>query len=219
MNASLKWLSTLVDINGMDPEAMAETLTIDGIPVEHVVYPGEGISGVYTGKILSVAKHPDADHLVVCQVDVGRGEPVQIVTGAANIKVGTSGQIVPAALHGAHVPAKHDAKAPGGLVKGDTKIKRSKLRGVPSEGMMCSAGELGIDPMLFPGVEKEGIMLLPADTPVGVDFTTLFGLDDIVYEFELTPNRADCFSMIGLAREVGAIFNKKITLPEVKLTE
>ncbi len=219
MNASLKWLSTLVDINGMDPEAMAETLTIDGIPVEHVVYPGEGISGVYTGKILSVSKHPDADHLVVCQVDVGRGEPVQIVTGAANIKVGTSGQIVPAALHGAHVPAKHDAKAPGGLVKGDTKIKRSKLRGVPSEGMMCSAGELGIDPMLFPGVEKEGIMLLPADTPVGVDFTTLFGLDDIVYEFELTPNRADCFSMIGLAREVGGIFNKKITLPEVKVTE
>ena len=219
MNASLKWLSALVDINGMDPEAMAETLTIDGIPVEHVIYPGEGIKGVYTGKILSVEKHPDATHLVVCQLDVGRDEPVQIVTGAANIKVGSSGQIVPVALHGAHVPARHDANVPGGLAKGDTKIKKSKLRGVPSEGMMCSAGELGLDPVLFPGVEKEGIMILPENTPVGVDFTSLFGLDDIVYEFELTPNRADCFSMIGLAREVGGIFDKKITLPQVKVTE
>ena len=219
MNASLKWLSTLVDINGMDPEAMAETLTIDGIPVEHVVYPGEGIRGVYTGKILSVAAHPDATHLVVCQLDVGQEQPVQIVTGAANIKVGSSGQIVPVALHGAHVPAKHDASVPGGLAMGDTKIKKSKLRGVESYGMMCSAGELGLDPLLFPGVEKEGIMILPEDTPVGVDFTTLFGLDDIVYEFELTPNRADCFSMIGLAREVGGIFNKKMTLPEVTVAE
>lgn len=219
MNASLKWLNTLVDISGMDPEAMAETLTVDGIPVEHVIYPGEGISGVVTGKLLSVEKHPDATHLVVCQLDVGQGEPVQIVTGAANIKPGMSGQIVPCALHGAHVPAKHDASAPGGLALGGTKIKKSKLRGVVSNGMMCSAGELCLDSNLFPGVEKEGIMILPEGTPVGVDFTTLFDLDDIVYEFELTPNRADCFSMIGLAREVAGIFNKKLTLPEISVKE
>lgn len=219
MNASLKWLNTLVDISGLDPEEMAETLTVDGIPVEHVIYPGAGIKGVVTGKLLSVEKHPDATHLVVCQLDVGKGEPVQIVTGAANIVPGMSGQIVPVALNGAHVPAKHDASAPGGYKLGDTKIKKSKLRGIESDGMMCSAQELGLDTMLFPGVEKEGIMILPADTPVGVDFTTLYGLDDIIYEFELTPNRADCFSMIGLAQEVAGIFGRKLMLPEVKVVE
>lgn len=219
MNASLKWLNTLVDISGLDPEAMAETLTVDGIPVEHVIYPGEGISGVVTGRLLSVAKHPDADHLVVCQLDVGEDAPVQIVTGAANIKPGMSGEIVPVALHGARVPAKHDASVPGGYAIGEVKIKKSKLRGVESAGMMCSAPELCLDPVLFPGADKEGIMILPPDTPVGVDFTTLFGLDDIIYEFELTANRADCFSMIGLAQEVGGIFERKITLPEVKVTE
>lgn len=219
MNASLKWLNTLVDISGLDPEAMAETLTDDGIPVEHVIYPGEGISGVVTGRLLSVEKHPDADHLVVCQLDVGQDAPVQIVTGAANIKPGMFGEIVPVALHGAHVPAKHDASVPGGYAIGEVKIKKSKLRGVESAGMMCSAPELCLDPVLFPGADKEGIMILPPDTPVGVDFTTLFGLDDIIYEFELTANRADCFSMIGLAQEVGGIFQRKITLPEVKVTE
>lgn len=219
MNASLKWLNTLVDISGLDPEEMAETLTVDGIPVEHVIYPGEGIHGVVTGKILSVEKHPDADHLVVCQLDVGQEAPVQIVTGAANIKPGMSGVIVPAALHGARVPAKHDASVPGGYKIGEVKIKKSKLRGVESAGMMCSAPELCLDPVLFPGADKEGIMILPPDTPVGVDFTTLFGLDDIIYEFELTANRADCFSMIGIAQEVGGIFRRKITLPEVKVVE
>lgn len=219
MNASLKWLNTLVDISGLDPEKMAETLTDDGIPVEHVVYPGEGISGVVTGRLLSVEKHPDADHLVVCQLDVGQEAPVQIVTGAANIKPGMSGEIVPVALHGARVPAKHDASAPGGYKIGEVKIKKSKLRGVESAGMMCSAPELCLDPVLFPGADKEGIMILPPDTPVGVDFTSLFGLDDIIFEFELTANRADCFSMIGLAQEVGAIFKRKVTLPEVKVVE
>lgn len=219
MNASLKWLQTLVDINGLDPEMMAETLTDDGIPVEHIVYPGRGISGVVTGRLLSVEKHPDADHLVVCQLDVGREAPVQIVTGAANIRPGMSGEMVPVALHGAHLPAKHDASVPGGYKIGDVKIKKSKLRGVESDGMMCSAPELCLDPVLFPGAGRDGIMILPPDTPVGADFTTLFGLDDIIFEFELTANRADCFSMIGLAQEVGGIFQRKITLPEVNVVE
>lgn len=97
MNVSLKWLGTLVDIKGLDPEEMAETLTVDGIPVEHVIYPGKGIQGVVTGKILSIEKHPDADHLVVCQLDCAKGAPIQIVTGASNVEVG---QIVPVALDG-----------------------------------------------------------------------------------------------------------------------
>ena len=217
MNASLKWLKTLVDIEGLDPVEMAETLTVDGIPVEHILHPGAGISGVVTGKILSIEKHPDATHLVVCQLDCGaHGNPIQIVTGAANVRVG---QIVPVALDGAHVPAKHDAKAPGGLAMGDTLIRASALRGVASAGMMCSAGELGIDPFLFPGVEKEGIMILPEETPIGIDFTSLYDLDDTIFEFELTPNRADCFSMIGLAQEIGGIFNRKVTLPVVTVKE
>lgn len=216
MNVSLKWLGTLVDIKDMNPDEMAETLTIDGIPVEHVIRPGIGIKGVVTGKILSVEKHPDADHLLICQVDVGKEEPVQIVTGAANVK---AGQIVPCALNGAHVPATHDASAPGGLRFGDTKIKAGKLRGVKSEGMMCSLGELGLDDNLFPSLNKEGILILPENTTVGTDIHTLYDLDDIVYEMELTANRADCFSMIGMALETGAIFKKKVTLPEITVKE
>ena len=216
MNVSLKWLGTLVDIKGLDPEEMAETLTVDGIPVEHVIYPGKGIQGVVTGKILSIEKHPDADHLVVCQLDCAKGAPIQIVTGASNVEVG---QIVPVALDGAHVPAKHDAKAPGGLARGDTKIKAGKLRGVVSNGMMCSLGELGLDDNLFPALNKEGILILPADTPIGVDFHTLFDLDDVIYEMELTANRADCFSMIGMALEVGAIFKREVNLPEISVKE
>lgn len=216
MNVSLKWLSTLVDIKGMDPDDMAETLTVDGIPVEHVIRPGSGIKGVVTGKILSVEKHPDADHLLVCQLDVGEEEPVQIVTSASNVKVG---QIVPCALHGAHVPAAHDNKAPDGLRFGDIKIKAGKLRGVKSAGMMCSLGELGMDDNLFPSLNKEGILILPENTPVGEDIHKLYDLDDVVYEMELTANRADCFSMIGMALETGAIFRKKVSLPEIAVKE
>ena len=216
MNISLKWLGTLVDIKGINPDDMAETLTVDGIPVEHVIRPGRGIKGVITGKILSVEKHPDADHLLVCQLDVGESEPVQIVTSASNVK---AGQIVPCALHGAHVPAAHDAKAPGGLRFGDIKIKSGKLRGVKSDGMMCSLGELGLDDNLFPSLNKEGILILPSDTTVGVDIHTLYDLDDVVYEMELTANRADCFSMIGMALEIGAIFKRKVSLPNISVKE
>jgi phenylalanyl-tRNA synthetase beta chain len=141
---------------------------------------------------------------------------VQIVTSASNVKVG---QIVPCALHGAHVPAAHDNKAPGGLRFGDIKIKAGKLRGVKSAGMMCSLGELGMDDNLFPSLNKEGILILPENTPVGEDIHKLYDLDDVVYEMELTANRADCFSMIGMALETGAIFRKKVSLPEIAVKE
>lgn len=216
MNVSLKWLGTLVDIKGFKPEDMAEVLTCDGIPVEHVIHPAPGIKGVVTGKILKVEKHPDAAHLFVCQLDVGQDEPVQIITSADNVK---AGQIVPAALPGAHLPAKHDHNAPGGIKVGDVKIKKGKLRGLPSAGMMCSASEMLLDYNLYPGTEPEGIMILPANTPVGVDFHHVFDLDDVIFEMELTPNRADCFSMVGMALETGAIFNRKVNLPEVKVKE
>lgn len=216
MNVSLKWLGTLVDIKGLDPEEMAEVLTVDGIPVEHIIYLGKGISGVITGKILKVDKHPNANKLVVCRLDIGKNESVQIVTGAKNV---AEGQIVPVALAGAHVPAKHDENAPGGISIRDFKIEAGKLRGVESEGMMCSCAELGLDDNLFPGTDKNGIMILPEGTEVGIDFCTLYDLNDVVYEMELTANRADCFSMLGMAYEVSGIFKRKMTLPEVRVTE
>lgn len=216
MNVSLNWLKTLVDMNGLDPEQTAEILTVDGIPVEHVVYPGKDIDGIWTGKVVKIEKHPDADRLLVCQLDVGQEELVQIVTSAHNFK---EGDIVPVVLNGGHVAAAHDSSVPGGYRYGHIKIKAGKLRGVKSGGMMCSCGELGLDDNLFPGVNKEGIMILPENTPVGIDFHQLFDLDDIVYEMELTANRADCFSMIGMALEVGAIFKRKLTLPEIKVVE
>lgn len=216
MNVSLNWLKTLVDIKGLDPEKMAEVLTVDGIPVDQIVYSGKGFKKIVTGKILEVKKHPDADHLLICQLNAGQGKPIQIVTSADNVK---PGQIVPVALSGAHLPAKHDAKAPGGLKFGDVKIKTGKLRGVPSDGMMCSCGELGLDFNLFPGVSREGIMILPPDTPVGVDFHEVLNQDDITYIMELTSNRGDCFSMFGMALETGAIFNRKVSLPEITVRE
>lgn len=216
MNVSLKWLGTLVDIKGLDADQMAETLTVDGIPVEHVVRPGIRMKGIITGKILKVEKHPNADHLVVCQIDIGEEEPTQIVTSADNVR---AGQIVPCALPGAHVPGKHDRNAPGGIKVGDVKIKKGKMRGVPSNGMMCSASEMLFDTNLFPGVDREGIMILPEDTPVGIDFHKLYDLDDVVYEMELTPNRADCFSMVGMAKETAAIFKRKLSLPKIEVKE
>lgn len=201
MNASLKWMKNYIDING-DPDQMAEILTDAGIPVEHVIRPGAEISRVVTGRLLSVEKHPHADHLVICQVDIGT-EQLQIVTGAPNVK---PGQIVPVAEPNSHLP-------------GGVKIKASKLRGVKSSGMLCSRQELGLDPDLFPGAEKNGIFILPETTPVGIDIHQLYDLDDVIFDFELTPNRADCFSMLGLAYEISALFGGEVRRPAVQVQE
>lgn len=155
-----------------------------------------------TGKILQIDRHPDADKLVVCQVDMG-DEQLQIVTAATNVRVG---QIVPVAVHGAHLP-------------GGTKIKRSKLRGVLSNGMFCSAHEFGFDDSLLLPEEKEGIWILPADTPLGVDAAEYMQVRDVVYEYELTANRADCFSMVGLSREFAALSGKEARYPEISVKE
>ena len=201
MLASLTWLRHYVTIEG-DPEELAETLTMAGIPVEKVHVPGKDIKNVVTGKILSVDPHPNADKLVVCQVDVGT-ETLQICTGAKNVR---PGQIVPVAQPNSYLP-------------GSIHIKTSKLRGVPSFGMMCSANELGFDLSLLSGARADGIFILPNDVPVGHDIHEFLGLDDVIFEFELTPNRADCFSMVGLAREFAALFNSQLSLPTIQVNE
>lgn len=203
MKSSLKWMQDYVDVDmTQDLQKFADTLTVAGIPVEHVEYWGNEIKKVVTGKILKIDKHPDADKLVVCQIDVG-SEQLQIVTGAKNVR---EGQIVPVAVHGAHLP-------------GGVKIKRSKLRGVPSNGMLCSAHELGFDDSVLLPEERNGIWILPEDTPIGVDAADYLDARDVVYEYELTPNRADCFSMIGLSREFAVLSNKQASYPDIQVTE
>lgn len=203
MKSSLTWMQEYVDVDmNQDPQAFADKLTMAGIPVEQVEYWGRDVKKVMTGKILQIDRHPDADKLVVCQVDMG-DEQLQIVTAATNVRVG---QIVPVAVHGAHLP-------------GGTKIKRSKLRGVLSNGMFCSAHEFGFDDSLLLPEEKEGIWILPADTPIGVDAAEYMQVRDVVYEYELTANRADCFSMVGLSREFAALSGKEARYPEISVKE
>ena len=203
MKSSLLWMQDYVHVDmTQDPQAFADTLTISGIPVEQVEHWGTEIKKVVTGKILKIDKHPDADKLVVCQIDVG-SETLQIVTGAPNVR---EGQIVPVAVHGAHLP-------------GGVKIKRSKLRGVESNGMLCSAHELGFDDSVLLPEERNGIWILPDDTPVGVDAVEYLALQDVVYEYELTPNRADCFSMVGLSREFAVLSNQEAKYPDIVVDE
>ena len=188
MRVSYNWLRDFVDID-VSPSELAERLTLAGLAVEGIESPGEGITKVFTGHILKIERHPNADRLLICQISFGEGEPLIIVTGAPNVQ---EGQIVPVALEGAALA--------GGLV-----IKRAKLRGVESRGMLCSGQELGLDTKLLPPEQAHGVMILPADTPAGLDAKPLLGLDDTILELELTPNRGDCLSMLGVAREAAAI--------------
>ena len=196
MRISLKWLKEFVDFS-MNMEELAHTLTMLGLEIEAIEHLGKDISGVKTGKILSMDPHPDADKLVVCKTDVGDAEPLQIVCGAKNMK---PGDIVPTALIGATLP-------------GGFEIAKRKMRGIESQGMMCSARELGL------GEDHSGLMILPPDTPIGENAKTILGLDDTVFEIEVTPNRGDWASMIGVARELAAYLGTTIRVPELVLTE
>lgn len=193
MKVPYKWLKDYVDIN-ISPKELADRLTLSGSNVEEVITSGEEIQNVVTGKLLNIKSHPDAEKLVICQLDVALGEELQIVTGADNMKVG---DIVPVALHGSSLP--------NGI-----KIKKGKLRGIISNGMMCSEEELGI------AGEKEvhGLMILPQNTPIGKDIKEVLGLDNSVIDFEITSNRPDCLSIIGMARETSATLGLKYKLPE-----
>ncbi len=197
MLLSYNWLSEYVDLTGISPEELAERLTFAGLEVEAIHARNTGCTQVVVGHIKEVEPHPNADRLRVCTVDVGEDAPLSIVCGAANV---APGQYVPVALVGARLP-------------GGVKIKRSKLRGVLSEGMICSAQELGIPEGVVAKNQVEGILVLPK-TDVGTDVTKLLGLDDYVLELELTPNRADCLSMWGLAYEVAAILDRELRLEQ-----
>lgn len=202
MRVSFNWLKTLVEIP-VDPYELAERMTLSGVAVEHIEEPGKEIINVVSARIESIEKHPDADKLLVCTVDAGQGEPLQIVTGAPNVY---EGQVVALALVGAGLP-------------GNFKIKKSKLRGVESYGMLCSGQELGIDVKNLPADRQEGILDLPAETLPGQDVKPLLGLDDTILELELTPNRSDCLSMLGVAREVAAVLGSELHLPEIGVKE
>ncbi|WP_276354714.1 phenylalanine--tRNA ligase subunit beta [Cohnella caldifontis] len=198
MNVSYRWLSDYIDVSGIEPEGLAEKLTRGGIEIDAVRSRNLGVSKVVVGYVKTREKHPDADKLNVCTVDAGQGEDLQIVCGAPNV---AAGQKVPVALIG--------AKLPGGL-----EIKRAKLRGVESQGMICSARELGINDKLLPKELQEGILVLPPDAAVGADAVHLLGLDDHVLELDLTPNRSDCLSLLGVAHEVSALTGRPVKLPQ-----
>ena len=197
MKLPLSWLKDYMNTDGIDNATYTHMLTMSGSMVEGIENPAEEIKNVVVGKILKIEKHPDADKLVVCQVDIGEVESVQIVTGAKNV------------FEGAFVPvAKHKSSLPGGV-----KITKGKLRGVLSCGMMCSVNELGMS-----DEPADGILILPDDATPGADITEVLGLDESVAEFEITSNRPDCMSITGLARESAATFNRGFKIPEVKAT-
>ncbi|GFP76765.1 phenylalanine--tRNA ligase subunit beta [Clostridium fungisolvens] len=195
MKVPYLWLKDYVNID-IDANELADRLTLSGSKVEEVITSGEDITNVVTGKLLKIEAHPDAEKLVICQVEVGQEEPVQIVTGAKNMK---ENDIVPVALHGSTLP--------NGL-----KIKKGKLRGVPSNGMMCSEEELGIA-----GDEPvHGLMILPENTPIGKDIKDVLGLNKAVIDFEITSNRPDCLSVLGIARETAATLGIEYKNPSVE---
>ena len=203
MNLSMRWLKEFVPVN-MEPRAFSEAVTMSGSKVEGWEIEGAEIDKVVVGQVLSIAKHENSGHLVICQVDVGSGSPLQIVTGASNLH---PGDIVPVALDGSTLP-------------GGKKIKKGKLRGVESNGMLCSLGELGLTQHDFPYAIEDGIFVLgdDCDRTLGKPIQEAIGLNDTSVEFEITSNRPDCFSVIGLAREVAATFDLPLTLhkPVVK---
>ena len=202
MNLSMKWLKEFVDID-VSPKEFAEKMTMSGSKVEKYEVEGENLNRVVVGKVLSIEKHPDADKLVICMVDIGESEPIQIVTGAKNLKLN---DVVPVALDGS-------------TLTDGTKIKKGKLRGVVSCGMMCSLAELGLSKNDFPYAVEDGIFVLQEENySLGQDIREVIGFNDTKVEFEITPNRADCLSVIGLAREVAATFDKELKLhkPAVK---
>ncbi|MHB0739535.1 phenylalanine--tRNA ligase subunit beta [Peptostreptococcus stomatis] len=204
MLVSLKWLRDYVDID-IDAQTFGDKMTMTGTKTETVEYYGQDISNVVVGKILKIEGHPDADKLVVAQVEVGKDQPVQIVTGAKNV---SEGDFIPVALDG--------AKLPGGVT-----IKNGQLRGVESNGMMCSSNELGIDEKFVDDYKKNGIYILDMEESYvpGMDIKEVLGLNDAVIDFELTSNRPDCRCMIGIAREAAVTLGTKTRYPEISVKE
>lgn len=202
MQVSTKWLKDYIDID-LTADELADKFTLAGIPVENVIHAGEGLDKVVTGRIEELKAHPDSDHLQICQMNIGAENLLQVVTGAPNV---AEGQVVPVAMIGAHLP-------------NGQKISKGKMRGVVSNGMLCSAGELKLDLEGLPIEQQTGIYILPDDTPVGLPAAEVLGLDDDILEFELTANRGDCFSVIGLVRELAVLTGKTPRYPEITVDE
>lgn len=210
MNTSLSWIKAYVPDLDVTAQEYADAMTLSGTKVEGYEKLDADLDKIVIGRIEKIEKHPDADKLVVCQVNIGTGT-TQIVTGAPNVFEGAK---VPVVLDGGRVAGGHDgSKTPGGI-----KIKKGKLRGVESNGMMCSIEELGSNRDMYPEAPEEGIYIFPEDVQVGENAVKALGLDDVVVEYEVTSNRVDCFSVVGIAREAAATFDKTFVPPVVTET-
>ncbi len=210
MNTSLKWIKDLVPGLTCTPQEYMDAMTLSGSKVEGYENMDEDLEKIVIGQVKSIEKHPDADKLVICQVDIGT-DTIQIVTGAPNV---TEGAKVPVVLDGGKVAGGHD----GNRAEGGIRIKKGKLRGIESNGMMCSIEELGSTRDMFPLAPENGLYILPEDAPVGANAVEYLGLDDTEVEYEITSNRVDCFSILGIAREAAATFDKKFVPPVVTET-
>lgn len=215
MRTSLKWIKDLVPgIEDLTPQEYLDAMTLSGSKGEYYVELDKNLENIVVGQILKIEKHPDADKLVICQVNVGQEEPVQIVTGAPNV---FEGAVVPVVLAGGKVAGGHDGSTPP---EEGIKIKKGKLRGVPSNGMMCSIEELGSSRDMYPDAPENGIYIFKNrdDIKPGDDAIKVLGLDDAVIEYEITSNRVDCFSILGIAREAAVTFGKPFCPPVVEPT-
>ena len=202
MKVSMKWLKQYADIP-VTPAEYEDRMVMTGTGVEGTEELGKDLENVVVGRVLTCRDHENSDHLHVCTVDVGEGEPLQIVCGAPNVKEGI---LVPV--------AKIGAKLPGGIV-----IKKGKLRGVESQGMLCSGPEIGVPVELYPSVGTAGLLIFNEDYPLGADVKPIFGLDDTVIDFEILANRPDCLCVWGVARETAAAMGTELKLPEIKVRE
>ncbi len=208
MNTSLSWIKAYVPELEVTAQEFTDAMTLSGSKVEGFTKMDADLEKIVIGQIKKIEKHPDADKLIICQVDIGEESPIQIVTGAPNVKEGDK---VPVVLDGGRVAGGHDGKmTPGGI-----RIKKGKLRGIESNGMMCSIEELGSTRDMYPKAPEYGIYIFPETAEVGADAIEVLGLHDVEFEFEITSNRVDCYSTLGLARETAATFHKEFKAPEV----
>ena len=211
MNTALSWIKAYVpDLEVTDQEYM-DAMTLSGTKCEGYTRLDKNLEKIVVGKVEKIERHPDADKLVVCQVNVG-AETIQIVTGAPNV---VEGALVPVVLDGGRVAGGHDGSP---LPENGVKIKKGKLRGVPSAGMMCSVEELGSSRDAYPEAPEDGIYIFQEDVEVGSDAVEALGLHDTVFEYEITSNRVDCYGVLGIAREAAATFRKPFYAPEIKET-
>lgn len=211
MNTALSWIKAYVPELEVSAQEYTDAMTLSGTKVEGYECLDKNLENIVVGEITKIERHPDADKLIVCQVNVGT-ESVQIVTGAPNVKEGDK---VPVVLDGGKVAGGHDG---GPLPEDGIRIKKGKLRGIESFGMMCSIEELGSDREMYPDAPESGIYILPQDAEPGADAVELLGLRDVVFEYEVTSNRVDCYSVLGIAREAAATFRKEFIPPVVTET-